>query len=122
MAQRLAFESATININNIEVVKVSNIELVLVPKPQSDDTSHNDNVPYNPPSHSEISSPGEMSAVEVPDHSISQQAQYLEQQQNLIDQTNTQSSPLQSLHDINNTNWPQTITDQVLGVVLQNNP
>ena len=52
-----------------------------------------------------------MSAVEVPDHSISQQAQYLQQQQNLINQTNTQSSPLHSLHDITDKNWPQAITE-----------
>ena len=58
MAQQLAFESTTININNIEVVKVSNIKLVLVPKPQRDNTSHNENVPNRSPSYSEISSPG----------------------------------------------------------------
>ena len=91
------------------MVKVSNIELVLVPKPQSDDMSHNENVPNNSPSYSEISSPEGMSAVEVPDHSISQQAQYLEQKQDLLDQTDTQSSPLHSLHDITDTNWPQEL-------------
>ena len=63
-----------------------------------------------------------MSAVEMPYHSISQQTQYLEQQQNLIDQTNTQSSSLLSLHDITDTNWPQAITEQVMGVIPQNNP
>ena len=104
------------------MVTVFNIEVVLVTKTQSDDTSHSDTTSNIPHPYSEILSLGELSAVEVPNISTPEQAQYLEQQQSLIDQTNVSSSPYQSLHDITDTHWVQTISSQMLSVVPQSNP